>query len=231
VKSFIDCHPERSLAVSEANRQAESKDPYSLAVAVGAARNSHRRMRPAFVLVALFVLAAQAQTFRNFPGRKSDLTSPSGRYVIQNVERDEGRPFVLSVKDKTTHKSRTVYQYGRCASVLWSPDSRHFAIADAASSDYTQTKIIPVDESAPEIDVQKEILDKVNSVPDGHHEYFYVAYWIDSRRTVIYHWGYGGELPDGFCECYVYRLNGPVRRCARQPKDSDRVCSQTILGR
>ena len=144
--------------MSEANRQTESKDPYPLAVGVGAARNSHRRMRPAFILVALFVLAAQAQTFRNFPGRKSDLTSPSGRYVIQNVERDEGRQFVLSLKDKTTGKSRKVYEYGRGASVLWSPDSRHFVIDDGAGSDYTETKIIPVDESAPEIDVQKEIL-------------------------------------------------------------------------
>jgi hypothetical protein len=181
--------------------------------------------------VALFVLAAQGQTFRNFPGRKSDLTSPNGRYVVQNVERDEEPRFVLSLKDKTTGKSRKVYEYGRGASVLWSPDSRHFAIDDAAGSDYTQTKILPVDENAPEIDVQKEIVDTAKAVPGGHHKYFYVAYWIDSRRVVIYHWGYGGELPDGFCECYVYRLNGPVRKCARQPKDSDGVCGQTIPGR
>jgi len=131
------------------------------------------------MLVALFVLAARAQTFGNFPGRKSDLTSPNGCYVIQNVEREEEPHFVLSLKDKTTAKSRKVYEYGRGGSVLWSPDSRHFAIDDAAGSDYTETKIIPVDESAPEIDVQKEILDKVKSPPGGHHEYFYVAYWID----------------------------------------------------
>jgi hypothetical protein len=57
---------------------------------------------------------------------------------------------------------------------------------------------------------------------------FYVAYWIDPRRVVVYHWGYGGEDPNGFCGCYVYWLNGPVRKCARQPKDSDRACQQAI---
>jgi hypothetical protein len=176
-------------------------------------------------------LVAEAQTSRNFPGRKSDLASPDGRYLIQSVERDEESRFALSLKDTTTGKSRKVYEYGRGASVLWSPDSRYFAVDDAAGSDHTRTKILPVDESAPEIDVQKEIQEKAKAVPGGHHEYFYVAYWIDSRRTVIYHWGYGGELSHGFCECYVYRLNGPVRRCERQPKDSDRVCSQAILGR
>ena len=71
-------------------------------------------------------------------------------------------------------------------------------IDDAAGSDYTETKIFSIGDSGREIDVEKEILDKVKAVPSGHHEYFYVAYWINSRRAVIYHWGYGGELPNGF---------------------------------
>ena len=35
------CHPERSMAVSEANRHTESKDPCPASTAVSAWRNSH----------------------------------------------------------------------------------------------------------------------------------------------------------------------------------------------
>jgi hypothetical protein len=221
------CHPERSLAIREANRKAKSKDPVPTGAIIGDTRNSRFTNRISLLVTALLIasaLSSRAQTSRNFPGPKPELTSPNGRYAIQNVDHNAHYHHFLFLKDKTTGKSRQVYEYGRGASVVWSPDSHHFAIDDGAGSDYTETKILSVEEGLPEIDVQKEIEDKAQNVPGGHHEYFYVAYWIDPRRVVVYHWGYGGEAPSAFCECYVYRLNGLARRCARQPRDSDRAC-------
>lgn len=179
-------------------------------------------------LIAILAMQAQSQVSRDFPGKKSEITAPDGQYVVQNVDHNEDYRHVLFLKNKATGKVRQVYEYTRGVSVVWSPDSRHFAIDDGAGSDYTETRILSVDESIPEIDVQKEIDDKAKNLPGGHHEYFYVAYWIDPLRVVVYHWGYGGEDPNAFCECYVYRLNSLVRKCARQPKDSDRACQQAI---
>ena len=215
--------------MSKANRQTESKDPYRLRTARIDAGRSHSSALSLYILSLIVVLAipALSQVSRNFPNKKSEITSPDGRYLVQDVDHNQEYR-VLFLKDKTTGKTRQVYEYTRGASVIWSPDSRHFVVDDSAGSDYTETRILSVDETVPKIDVQKEILDKRKDVPGGHHEYFYVAYWIDSRRVLVYHWGYGGEDPNGFCECYVYRLNGRVYKCARQPKDSDSACERAI---
>jgi len=214
--------------MSEANRQTQSKDPYHLRTACIDVGHSRRSPLNLYIMSLIVVLAVPAlsQVSRTFPDKKSEITSPDGRYLLQDVDHNQEYR-VLFLKSMTTGKARQIYKYTRNASVVWSPDSRHFAIDDAAGSDYTETKILSVDETVPEIDVQQEIRDKMD-VPSGHHEYFYVAYWIDARRVVVYHWGYGGEDPNGFCECYVYRLNGRVYKCARQPKDSDSVCERAI---
>lgn len=221
------CHPERSLAIRCASRQTKSKDPYHPNIVRSDKRGSHCGASSACLLGLIALLApAQAQVSRNFPDKKSGITSPDRRYIVQNVDHDDG--YILLLKDNNTGKTRQIYEYTRGASVVWSPDSRHFAIDDGAGSNYTETKILSVDDGVAEIDVQKEIRNKARNVPGGHHEYFYVAYWIDARRVVVYHWGYGEEDPGWFCNCYVYWLNGPVHKCVRQPKDSDSECQRAI---
>jgi len=240
------CHPERSLAMSEANRQTESKDPVLAGITTADPRNSKRVALRGAVIAALAILTipAQSQTSRNFPGPKSELASPDGRYVIQNVDpsqhdanrnsancttslHNEEYDHFLFLKDKVTGKSRQIYQYGRGVSVVWSPDSGHLAINDYAGSDYTETSIFSVEAAVPKIDVQKELYAKGDVTLAGDHEYFGVAYWIDNRRVVVHHWGYGNGGP-GYCECYVYTLKGAAHRCARQPNRSDdEFCERT----
>ena len=213
--------------MGEANRQTQPKDPALADSAGDAKRNSHSVTWSRLIVGALGLIAASStsQVSRNFPGKKSEIASPDGRYIIQNVDHNDG--YTLLLKDTATGAARQVYEYTRGAGVVWSPDSGHFAVDDGAGSDYTETKILSAHEGAPEADVQKEILMRARNAPRGHHEYFYVAYWIDPSRVVVYHWGYGEQVPKWFCECYVYRLNGSVRKCARQPRDSERVCQET----
>jgi hypothetical protein len=135
------CHPERGLAIREANRQTKSKDPVPHGSTTSDARSSLYITRLLAVVLSLLSTASFSQTARSFPGPKSELTSPNGRYVIQNVDHNEDYQHFLFLKDKTSGKSRQVYGYGRDASVVWSPDSRHFALNDGAGSDYTETKI------------------------------------------------------------------------------------------
>lgn len=210
--------------MSEAIRPAESKDPYNQAM-TSVLICSRRHLACAFLLGLFLISSIEAQSVQKFPGRESKLISPNHRYAIENVERAGEPRHVLLMTDKSSGKTREVYQYARRASVLWSPDSRTFAIDDAAGSDYTETKIFSVKDGAVVLDVQKKI-GKLE-IPHGHHEYFYIASWIGPSSVLVYHWGYGEEQSNLFCECYVYKLNGPVRRCPRQPKNSDSVCEKT----
>jgi hypothetical protein len=217
------CHPERSLAKSEANRQTQSKDPAFARAIGGDARRSHFSAWTMSILIAFLLLlpvASFSQTARRFPGKKSELTSPDGRWTLQDVHADQKAHHSILLKNNTTGKTRKLSDYERSVGVVWSPDSRHFALNDYAGSDFTETTILSVNETVPNIDVQKEVNRKRKVTMGGDHEYFGVAYWVDEHRVVIHHWGYGNGDPI-YCECYVYTLNGSVRNCTRQPNSSD----------
>ena len=232
-----DCHPERSLATSAANRQTKSKDLVLAGSITGAKRNSHFAARLTcfwLLLLILSVLPSLGQTYRSFHGRRSELVSPNGRYVLQNAVRDEDPPYLILLKDKTAQTSRKVYEYGRDASAVWSPDSRHFAINDYAGSDYTETNIFSVEDASSKIDVQDAIFhsdklmrERVALVGWGH-DYFGVVRWLDEQRVVVHHWGHNDEPPLGsFCTCYIYTIGKAAKRCAQQPKgdDPETLCS------
>jgi len=175
----------------------------------------------------LLSVVSFSQTSRRFPGKKSELTSPDGRWVLQDVHRDQGPNHSIFLKDRTSGKTRKICDYERGVGLVWSPDSRRFALNDYGGSDYTETNIFSIDDAVSKIDVQKEIQDKSDVKLGGDHEYFGVAYWVDKRRVVVHHWGYGNGDPV-YCECYVYTLNGSVRRCAQQPNPvDDDFCERT----
>jgi len=189
---------------------------------------------PMFLLAA--ATASFSQTSRRFPGKKSEITSPDGRWVLQDVDRDQEPNHSIFLKSIATGKTRKVCDYGRGASIVWSPDSRRFAINDYAGSDFTETSILSVDETVPKIDVQDEILrydrslrERVTLVGWGH-DYFGVVRWLDAQKTVVHHWGHNDEPPLGdFCVCYVYILGVSVQKCAHQPKglDLEELCDRS----
>jgi hypothetical protein len=173
-------------------------------------------------VVAVVVIPSLAQVSRNFPGPKSELTSPNGRYVIQNVDHNEEYKHFLFLKDKATGTSRQVYEYGRSASVVWSPDSLHLAINDYAGSNVAETYIFSIDETVPKINVRDELVHKGKVVPPGGHDYFGVARWLDGQRVVVHFWGHSDDSSArAICQCYIYTLGGPVVRCAHQPNGND----------
>lgn len=225
--------------MSEANRQTKSKDLMLVGRIQGNNRSSDGA--PWVILILLLFLsliptAFFAQTARKFPGTKSELASPDKRWVLQDIDRDQEPNHSIFLKDTTTGKTRKICDYERSASVVWSPDSRHFALNDYAGSNFSETSVLSVDETVPKIDVQDEILDqderlreRITLVGLGH-DYFGVVRWLDAHRVVVHHWGHNDEPPLGdFCACYVYTLGGTVQKCAHEPKASDLegLCSKT----
>jgi hypothetical protein len=223
------CHPERSLGISEANRQTKSKDPMAAGTKCGDARCSHRNVWPSSILLTFFLvwsIVSFGQAAK-FPGPNSKLTSPDGRWVLQNVNPDSKQPRTIFLKDKTTGKTRKICEYGRSVGLLWSPNSRRFALNDRAGSDYTETSILSVDETVRKIDVQDAILrDAKAQMPSCDHCYFGVSRWLDDRSVVVFGSGYGNGSPL-FCLCYIYTLNGKVRKCLRQPKPDSDFCQSS----
>jgi len=178
-----------------------------------------------FLSVPLFMLlstVSQPQTsYSKFPGPSQGI-SPDGRYVLLSVENEREPYHSILLKDKNTRKMRKIYDYGRSASVVWAPDSRHFALNDYAGSNLAETYIIAVDETEPRIDLQEEIARHQRVGPTaGDHEYFGVSRWLDERKVVVHHWGHGGSPTKAFCMCYIYTLNGSVEKCTRQPQASN----------
>ena len=172
-----------------------------------------------FVLLSTF---SYTQTnYARFPGKRSELPSPDGHYVLVNVDSDREPYHSIILKEKSTSTMRKISDYGRSATVVWAPDSRHFALNDYAGSDFTNTHIIAVDESVPRIDIQMEILAHVRRLAGGDHEYFGVVRWLDNRHVIVHHWGHGESQQRAFCECHIYTLNGSVEKCANQPRSSD----------
>jgi hypothetical protein len=222
-------HPERSLATSKANRQTQSKDPAPVGDTAGDGTISPFGAWVALILAGLALVATPSlgQVYRRFPGTKSELVSPDGRYILQSVDHDEEPYHSIVLKNETSGKTRKICDYERRVSVVWSADSSHFALNNYAGSDYTETNILAVDETVPKIDVQNEILrhdrllrERVTLVGWGH-DYFGVVRWLDPERVVVHHWGHNDDPPLGdFCVCYVYRLGGSVRKCLHQPRAS-----------
>jgi len=210
--------------MSEANCQTQSKDLVFAGATGGDARRSRTKACTISILMMSFLLLSVVSfspTARRFPGNKSELTSPDRHWTLQNVDRDQEPHHSILLKDNTTGKTRKICDYNRSATVIWSPDSRHFALNDNAGSNYAEASIVAVDEAGPMIKLQDAILNK-NNAAEGGHEYFGAVRWLDARRLVIHNWGHNDEPPLGeHCVCYVYMLAGSLQKCADQPNGSD----------
>jgi hypothetical protein len=166
-----------------------------------------------FVVLSLIGLTAtQAQPLNtkliSFPEHSRAL-SPDGRYLITGVESDSEPYHTVFLDDRRLKTRRKLFNYDRHIELLWNPDSKHFALNDYAGSDYTECKIISVDEEIPSIDVWNEILKGSTSkgqrsLLENHHVCVVAREWIDSYTLKVKVWGYGDVNPSGFIRFYTY---------------------------
>ena len=88
-----------------------------------------RRMN-LLIFVLLSTLSYAQINYARFPGKRSELPSPDGHYVLVNVDSDREPYHSIILKEKSTSTTRKISDYGRSATVVWAPDSRHFALND-----------------------------------------------------------------------------------------------------
>jgi len=90
--------------MSGANRRTESKDPVHVGRTTGDTRYSHSGIVRTLILgaLALAAIPSLAQISMGFPGPKSELSSRDGRYVLQNIDRDEEPKHSILLRDRST---------------------------------------------------------------------------------------------------------------------------------
>jgi hypothetical protein len=175
------------------------------------------------LLVALSNLTAaptrpQASITRpiDFP-EHSRAISPDGRYSIIGIESDSGPYHTVFLEDRRTNMRRKLFEYGRHIEILWNPDSRSFVLNDYAGSDYSECKIISVDEKVRPIDVWDKIvkgitINEQRSLLENHHVYIAAREWISPDTLKVRVWGYGNVNHSGFTRFYIYDKKLGVQR-------------------
>jgi len=174
----------------------------------------------AWLLVAVFncTAAASAGKLVEFPGPQAQLQSPNGRYVVENVDSDKEPHHMLRLKNSETGAVRTLCNYQRHVTVLWSPDGKKLVVNDYAGSDFSKALIFSLDQDGRAEDVGSELLQSLKDSPDrkslaeNRHVYFAVYGWDGNGAVKLKVWGHGEIDPSGFSRLYQYTLGGLFRR-------------------
>lgn len=174
----------------------------------------------AWLFIALLsgTVVASSKKLVEFPGPQAQLQSPDGRYVVENVDSDKEPHHTLRLKNTETGAVRTLCNYPRHVTVLWSPDGKKLAVNDYAGSDFSKILIFSADQDSPAQDVGAELLQSLKDSPDrrsladNHHVYFAVSSWEGNDAVKLKVWGHGEVDPKGFSRLYQYTLGGSFQR-------------------
>ncbi len=174
------------------------------------------------LLVVLSVIPGATQTqplpakLISFPGH-SRAVSPDGRYLISGVYDDSEPHHPVFLDDRRLKTRRKLFDYERHIEILWNPDSKSFVLNDYAGSDYSECKIISVDEKAESIDVWDKIVKGIapreqRTLLENHHVYIAAREWGSRDAIKVKVWGYGEVNRSGFTRFYTYDKKLGVRR-------------------
>jgi hypothetical protein len=153
-----------------------------------------------------------------FPGPQAQLKSKDGRYVLENVDSDKEPHHTLLLKNAESGAVRTLCNYQRHVTVLWSPDGKKLVVNDYAGSDFSKVLIFSTEQDSPPEDVGAQLLHSLQGSPDrkgltdNHHVYFAASSWEGDESVRLKVWGYGQADPKGFSHWYQYTLGGSFRR-------------------
>ena len=161
-----------------------------------------------FLIIFLFASLSHQQS-GNFPGSTDSLKSPDGNFWIINIDtaRDSDFNHTLFLKDSKSGRVEELLEYARSVAVLWSPDSKGFAITDYEGSDYSNCKIFVLGDITRIVSIQTELEShfKTNRhIFENHHVYIEAREWINSTSVKININGYGEIDPDGFDLWFVF---------------------------
>jgi hypothetical protein len=148
-----------------------------------------------------------------FPGAVSEVSSPDGKYVVRNQDR-EGEPpnHTLILVDTLEKSERHLLDYDRHVGVLWAPDSARFFINDYRGSSESTCHVVDA-RTAQSTDVWQKLLREASlsrHVTGNHHLYVVCEGWPSEETVSVIVSGYGDADPAGFEIGIDYDLNADV---------------------
>jgi hypothetical protein len=176
-------------------------------------------VRSSWLLIALLCVPVSlfCGSSRDFPGPQRELKSPDGRYSVENIDSGSEPHHTLLLKKTETGTVRTLCNYNRSVSVLWSPDGKKLVVNDYLGSNLSESVIFFVDQTSSPLDIGAELLQSLKSSPDrrslvgNDHVYFAVSRWEGDEAVKLKVWGYGEVDPKGFSRLYIYQVGGTFR--------------------
>jgi hypothetical protein len=159
------------------------------------------------VLTTLLFASLVATQFPG-PGR---CVSPDGRYsIVWKAPTSATEAHRLLLKNEASGTSSQLCSFNRHVSVLWAPDSGHFAITDWVGSDGSVVVIMRAADPETRVVVDTERVQKATSisVTGDHHTYVEAVRWLSSHELLFRVHGYGEEHPNGFKRLFIFRTIG-----------------------
>jgi hypothetical protein len=142
-----------------------------------------------------------------FGGTPNVIKSPDGRYeIIDNKTR------WLAFKRRGDRSAKRFYSYERNVDILWSPDSKCFALNDNMGSNVASALLFKVTDLSKPLDLAEKLYakpsKKLPSMTGNDHIYYNVRKWISPTKLEFVVTGYGKR---GFALIYQYDLKGSFR--------------------
>jgi len=201
-----------------------------------------------FVAVSVLMNYAQATCATNsatFPGRLTELKSPNGLYTIKNVDKPFGsgkteshilyflrtgqeKPLALNIH-RLYESELTMGSYNRSVEVLWSPNSKAFALTDWAGSNIASAYLYRVNDLKHPTDFGDRLSRLVrsetdkNSTAKSDHFYTFASKWSSPTTLEIKESGHGPD--EAFTLYYSWDLGTDsiklTKKVAKEDLSSD----------
>lgn len=163
-------------------------------------------------IITCCCLTVAAKDTIHFPGVE-EVSSPDGKYIVKNQDRENERPnHVLFWVDTTRATEQLLLEYDRNVEVLWAPDSTRIIINDHQGSDESTCYIFNV-RSEDRTDIKKRLLEEhrlTRHITENHHVYISCEDWVTEEIVSISASGYGNLDPAGFDIRVDYDLDSDV---------------------
>ena len=156
------------------------------------------------------MVGLQGQTrARAFPGTRSTLISPDGRWVLRNQDSDTEPNHVLFVRRLPSGSELQLMTYGRSVEALWAPSGSSLAINDHEGSDLTVCNVFSLNDGVKRADllplVEKQLQGDPQFETSTHVKIEAIA-WRGPQVVVIRVSGYGDRAPNGFKRMFEYSI-------------------------
>ncbi len=166
------------------------------------------------ILVSAVLTQGALSSVSLLPG--PDVPSPSGRYVLRNVDYEHKLPaHALFLTDKQTNATIKLYNYPRHGSIAWSSDSAHFFINDDYASDQSDCLLFTLQgNKVTLVSLRKALknqLPEMTKFLNDAASYMDAAGWLNthSLRVRLYGWDDTGS---DFNFWYDYDLKNGFQR-------------------